>query len=774
MRAGSWGSVLLALVIPAAAQAGVVINEVVHDPSGTDSSVLQEWVELYNDGGTAVDVGGWTLEVATTAYVVKATLPESTVVPAGGYLLIGESGVAGADVTTGELAMGNAGSNGDAVRIVDGLGAVVDTVIYGPNNDNGFERDDGVVAVDLVRAASDGRSLARVPNGSDTGVSGVDFQVVSVPTPGASNDAPDPTCDTAADATGLVVNEVLADPDGTDGGQEWVELFNGTGGAVDLSGWAVQAGTSSYAAIALLPDETTLESGGFLLIGGDAVPARDHDLSGAVPNASSNADAIRLVDCAGDPADTVVYGGVNDDEWLDDTGAVATSIAAKGGSGSSIARAVDGVDTDQSREDFVVQQVLTPGTPNPGPAPCDLGELVINELMPDPEGTDSGREWIELYNAGDAEITVAGWVIAAGTGAFGDGEVLPDVLIPAGAHLLVGQEAVLNADIELRGSLGNASSNADGVQLRDCEGAVVDTVVYGAPNEDGFVDDTGAEATSLAPKAPSGGSLARIQDGYDNDESAVDFVAELTPTPGAPNPEREPVICVPAQGQDLVLNELMVNPDGDDAGFEWVELFNPTDADLSIAGWGLAAASGGDDIATVDVRFPGGASVPAGGFLVVGGDLVDEVQVVVGLSLGNGSGGDAVVLYDCEDTRIDTVIYGSDNEDGVTDDANRVADPYVTSITSGGSLARVVDGEDTNNAIDWFGDATPSPGLSNAQEGNGGGPGPGGCGCGQNDEIPEPTEPTGCGTDAPPPAMMWVGLLGLGLLVRRRVSPASS
>jgi uncharacterized protein (TIGR03382 family) len=767
MRSGSWWLAPIALAIPGVAHAGVVINEVVHDPAGADSAVLGEWVELFNDGGAAVDVSGWTIEVATTSFSVRATLPGGTSVPAGGYLILGESGVAFADVTTGELAMGNAGASGDAVRLRDSAAVVVDTVVYGPNNDDGFLQDDGVVATDLVSAARDGRSLARVPNGSDTDVSGVDFEVHSAPTPGSRNDSAVPTCDAASAARGLVINEVLADPDGADAGQEWVELYNGSGGPVDLSGWALQAGTSTYGVVAVVPADRVLASGGFLLVGGDAVPGRDLELSGSVPNASSNADAIRVVDCTGAPADTLVYGGLNDDAWLDDTGAVAVSIAAKAPSGRSMARAVDGVDTDQAREDFVVATEPTPGRPNPGLPDCELGEVVINELLPDPDGTDAGLEWVELYNVGDAEITLAGWVLDASTSGFGGGAVLPDVRIAPGGYVLLGQADVPGADAPLPVTLGNASSNADGVQLRDCDGEVVDTVVYGAPNDDAFVDDSGEVAVSLAPKPSSGTSLARIQDGYDNDDSAIDFVAEPAPTPGAANPEREPVICVPAGAVSVVLNEAMVNPDGDDQDLEWLELFNPTNADISVAGWGLASASNADDVGTVDVRFPGGATVPAGGFLVLGGPLIAEVEVVVGLSLGNGTGGDALVLWDCDDTRVDGVVYGPDNEDGVTDDREQVVDPYLTTITSGASLARVADGVDSDAAIDWFSDVTPSPGRTNFQEG-GDGPGPGGCGCGPDSDTPEPGEPTGCGADTPPPGMMWVGLLGLGLLVRRR------
>lgn len=36
-------------------------------------------------------------------------------------------------------------------------------------------------------------------------------------------------------------------------------------------------------------------------------------------------------------------------------------------------------------------------------------EVVINELLPNPTGEDSGNEWVELYNTGDSEISVTNY-----------------------------------------------------------------------------------------------------------------------------------------------------------------------------------------------------------------------------------------------------------------------------------------------------------------------------------------------------------------------------
>lgn len=778
MLAFRTGLVAAALVVPGLARAEVVINEFLPDPDGVDGG--QEWVELYNSGAATVDLSGWTLRAGTSSLSDKYTLPAGTSLAPGGFLVIGEEDVTFADLNLlpgSRLSMGNAGSSGDAVALANAGGTVVDTLVYGPDNADGFLDDQGRVASPGPKPSS-GRSLGRSPDGADTDDASADLTSMT-PTPGATNVTVTPvTCDLVADAVGLVINELVSDAEGTDTGNEWVELYNGSGRSLDLSGYVLQAETSSFDGDGtVLPEATTLADGGYLLIAGEAIAGRDVELAGSIPNASSNADGVQLVDCEGAPVDTVVYGSPNEDGWRGDDGSVAESLAPKPGSGESLARAVDGLDTDRSGADFILQppESVTPGARNPDPPPCDPdADIVINEFMADPDGSDTGLEWVELYNAGGGTITLAGWTLYTGTSSFSSGTLLQDLDIPAGGHVLIGQELVDGADQQMETSLGNGTSSSDGVQLVDCRGTVIDTVIYGSPNdgETPFLDDTGAIATSLAPTPRSGASLARIQDGYDTDASQADFTVESSPTPGATNPEREPVVCTPASGATVVLNEALVDADGEDTGREWIELFNPTGAPVRVDGWGVTAAGDVDDIGVVESRFPGGLSVPAGSFLVIGGGDVegDVVDVVVPLDLSNGTGGDALILYDCEGTRIDSVLYGGDNEDLLTDDLGEVPEQAYVETSSAATLARVEDGVDTDAAIDWFTDGSPTPGTTNFQE-SGGGPQPGGGGCGNrdNDAPDAPTEPRGgCGRDELPPALAGLGILLGGLAGRRR------
>ena len=67
-------------------------------------------------------------------------------------------------------------------------------------------------------------------------------------------------------------------------------------------------------------------------------------------------------------------------------------------------------------------------------------------------------------------------------------------------------------DVVFDFSLGNAS-NTDGLQLVDCAGTVIDVVIYGESNDDGWTDEQGNVVVSFAPKPGDGASIGRLPDG---------------------------------------------------------------------------------------------------------------------------------------------------------------------------------------------------------------------------------------------------------------------
>lgn len=105
----------------------IVINEIMADPPSNQRD--GEFIELYNKGASAVNVGGWTLDDD-----VNFTIPPGTMIPSGGYLVIAANATWLNSQYTGLAAIGSwSGSlnnNGDRLRLEDANGNLVDEVDF--------------------------------------------------------------------------------------------------------------------------------------------------------------------------------------------------------------------------------------------------------------------------------------------------------------------------------------------------------------------------------------------------------------------------------------------------------------------------------------------------------------------------------------------------------------------------------------------------------------------------------------------------------------------
>lgn len=569
---------------------------------------------------------------------------------------------------------------------------------------------------------------------------------------------------------GVLVNELVYDPASSDDGAEWIELCNNGSAAVDLTGWAVEAGGTSFGECFELTATGSIAPGEYLLVGaGSALWPGSFEPN--LQNGGGTADGIRLLDASGAVVDTLLYGGTAGS--LTDDGGQAGRVAPEATSGKSIGRwngAGDCADSDDASVDFSVYDAPTPGTANPDPAPdtgaggeadCSaVGDVRLNELLSNPAGSDDGLEWVELYNRGTVAVDVSGWVVRGATKSTGGSSAtLPaDTLIEAGGFVVVGSGGIGSV------SLGNGTGG-DGAYL-ECGGTVVDAVVYGDDNSDALLDDFGTAATSLAEVPGEDVALARRADGADTDLSADDWTSASVNTPGAPNQTPQ---CDPAGADGLRINEVLYDPAEDDATQEFVELYNAGSAPIQLEGFVLEAAkSSWSDNATL----PAGATLEPGAFYVVGaGDVSGQDYSAAGLDLGNGTGGDGVRIFACDGTLLDTVLYGGEDDDGLEGDGG--ATDVVDASGSGASIGRYPDGVDSDQHTDWVPYDEPSPGEANADpgadpgdSGDTGGDDTGATvepGCAPNPERPD----GGCMTGVLPLRGLELGLVAL-LVARRR------
>ena len=162
-----------------------------------------------------------------------------------------------------------------------------------------------------------------------------------------------------------------------------------------------------------------------------------------------------------------------------------------------------------------------------------------------------------------------------------------------------------------------------------------------------------------------------------------------------------------AQEAALVINEVLYDPVGKDAGFEFVEIFNPAPGPLCLEGWRLETGNGSyEDRWTLEWTGSRDDTVDGRSFFVIGEESVSPApQGVTDLDLQNGP--DACRLLSPGATA-DLVGWGEHTYSEYYEGNPAAAVP------SGESLGRDPDGSDTGrNAVDFKGFDQPSPGDFN-------------------------------------------------------------
>jgi hypothetical protein len=136
------------------------------------------------------------------------------------------------------------------------------------------------------------------------------------------------------DVTHVTLNELMPHP--LAGEPNWIELFNPTEEAFEVTGCTIKINTNSY------PIAGTINPGSFGMVTG-------------ILNFNPEAGLVSL-QCSGLLYDKVAYGTYNDGNAEDN--------APASPQGSSVGRKLDGQDTDNDIADFRTFSVPTPGEPN--------------------------------------------------------------------------------------------------------------------------------------------------------------------------------------------------------------------------------------------------------------------------------------------------------------------------------------------------------------------------------------------------------------------------
>lgn len=278
------------------------------------------------------------------------------------------------------------------------------------------------------------------------------------------------------------------------------------------------------------------------------------------------------------------------------------------------------------------------------------GDVVISEYLVNPSGTDTGQEFVELYNATGAELDLKGLTLYASdpSGGSEKAHTFRTQKIPAAGYLAVGDARTEPLPPYLGYSYGNdlgALRNTGGKIGVRCGTKVLDEVTYETTTDGHSTQLSG----SIVPDSAVNDLAANWCDG------AATYDGSNFGTPGAANAscggtqsggtcvdpvtQESRAIISPLPGQ-LVITELMPDPANvsDDAG-EWFELHAP-EGSVDLNGLTVLAGSGKSTLTSescLTIRSGGYGVLARNGDSMANGGL-ENVLTTVTTTLSNSSG----------------------------------------------------------------------------------------------------------------------------------------
>jgi len=195
-------------------------------------------------------------------------------------------------------------------------------------------------------------------------------------------------------AGSVIINEIAWMGTDISANDEWIELYNTAGQEINLSGWKLKAEDGSPE-ISL---EGFIASEGFYLLertDDNAAPEAAAGLiySGAMNNSGEN---LNLYDSSNNLADQIICS----DGWPAGDNKTKETMQ-KINSEWKTAQATPG----RKNKELEIEESVPP------PEASYPDGVMINKIMPSPEGADSVNEYIEIKNTNNFEVDLSGWIL---------------------------------------------------------------------------------------------------------------------------------------------------------------------------------------------------------------------------------------------------------------------------------------------------------------------------------------------------------------------------
>lgn len=581
------------LLTPLDTLAAVILSEVQIE----GEKAADEFVELYNDSNDSVNLSGWSLRRKSAGDTTAKgsslkTFGSSDTIPANGYFLWTNSGSILKDLA--DTTTSSSLSDNNSLALYDKNGDLIDSLTWGightlPFSPTQFGNPD--------KKESFTRELSMLSWGKTKQTSPTNSHAQSMPVEEEPPSPIDPGQQT------ILINEVFPNPKEKDDAGEFIELYNPTDKAINISGWEIR--DASVSGKYTFPNGSTLPSLEYLVIS-------DKEFSLSLNNSD---EAVSLYDQSGRLVHQVKYektkegvslnlvgsglrgarkptpGSANSENTNPTTHervpkegyrdfAIEFHARGKDSDGDSLKFTWDFGDDHKSYKEntthkyektgrYVVTLTTDDGIDTTTEsfeikiAKYEAPKLRIVALVPNPKGKDSDFEWIEIENRGKKSVNLNGFSIATGTKkkSVSNHPISKDFNIPGKSVRRITRSHSLF-------TLGNERGI---IELRAPDGEVIHDVKYKfdkSLDDDVVLKKEKGKALTLItlPSEPQKSEAETPEENPDaNTPSAEETM--LTPPPTEESTEASEVQAQPADGANDTPKESLSKTISPSAGF---------------------------------------------------------------------------------------------------------------------------------------------------------------------------------------------------------------
>lgn len=441
----------------------VIFSEIDWKGSGENSSY--EWIELYGNSSTSVNLEGWTIEKKDSngklSFLIGDTgdnFGNNHSISYGEYFLLERNELA-TSIASNKIYDGALSNNGEHLLLKDAFGNLIDEVNY----INNWLEDSNDYAHSMSIVNGVWTAGIKTPKQSNIAYVKPQEEQDEIKEDNATT-----TKEIIYNERDIVINEIAWMGDSESVNNEWIEIYNATTTAIDLSGWSVEAEDGSPN-ISL---NKVINVGEYFLLertSDNSVKPISADLiySGVLSN---EGEILILKDNTNKEIDRV-------DSWYagdNDTKKTMQRISASQ-SGILSTNWITNSGTPKAQNDLTEENVLLSYNDK---------DIIISEIMWSGTDASSSDEYIELRNTTSNNIDLLNWTI----------EIIPN----NASTTIISLENTIEA--------GNATSTTPYFLMERTDDNVVsnisaDLIYSGSLNNDGVI---------LKLKDPSGNIIDSV------------------------------------------------------------------------------------------------------------------------------------------------------------------------------------------------------------------------------------------------------------------------